>query len=147
MSTQPFAEVYKNAVYRGGDMAFSLSETPTGTQPFAGRRFAFVTAYNPRSQPLSGEENQKRHRELEREIQRLGLESAPGSGASPDGSWFEEGFILFGVGLEPALELGRRFEQHAILWGEGGRVGLAWCEDGRLEWFYPQALPTEGGIP
>jgi hypothetical protein len=146
MRSEPLAQAYQSAVYRAAGVAFTLSEQPTGEVLFAGQRFAILTAYNPGSQPLSQEENQRRHRQLESEIQRLGLAYTPSLSTSPEGTWAEEGFAVFAIGLEEALALGRKFEQQAVVWGEGGRVFLAWCESGKLEGFYPQGVPECAGL-
>lgn len=138
--SEVYAEVYTDAVYRAAGVAFTLSPERTGERLFGGRPFVLVTAYNPRSVALGDEENRRRNAALEGELRARGLEVAPSSGASPDGSWEEPGFVVFEVSLSGALDLGRRFEQHAVVWGEGERVALAWCEDGRLETFYPRAL-------
>ena len=140
MSTETFAQAYRATVYKAAGVAFVLSEKPTGTVLFEGRRFAIITAHNPRSERLSSEENARRHAELERDLKALGLEYAPSTGESPDGSWLEEGFSVFGVSLEQALELGRKYGQHAIVWGEGGRVALGWCETNRQEGFYARPV-------
>jgi len=108
---------------------------------FAGQRFAIITAYNPQSKLLPKEENLRRHRQLEREIQTLGLAYTQSLSTSPEGTWAEEGFAVFAIGLEEALALGRKFEQQAVVWGEGRRVFLVWCEAGKLEGFYPQKVP------
>lgn len=121
-------------------MAFTLSEKPTGITLFEGRKFAIITAHNPRSERLSSKENAQRHAELGRDLKTLGLEHTPSTGESPDGTWVEEGFAVFDVGLEQALELGRKYGQYAILWGEGEKVALAWCETARLEAFAAQML-------
>jgi hypothetical protein len=135
-----YAEVYTEAIYRAADVAFSLSLTPTGQTLFGGRAFALVTAYNPRSVTLHDEENRQRNAALEEELQARGLEYGPSSGASLDGSWQEPGFVVFDVTPDEARALGRRYEQHAVVWGEGERVALLWCEDGRLETFYPRVV-------
>jgi predicted ester cyclase len=145
MSAETFAEAYQTAIYKAAGVAFTLSEKPTGTVLFEGRRFAIITAHNPRSERLSGEENQRRHAELERDLKKMGLEYTPSTGESPDGTWVEEGFAVFDVGLEQALELGQKYGQHAILWGEGGKVALAWCESKVQQEFYarPVMSPAE----
>jgi predicted ester cyclase len=142
MSAELFAEAYQTAIYKAAGVAFTLSEKPTGVVLFEGRRFAIITAHNPRSERLSDEENQERHEELEHEIQKLGLAYTPSTGESPDGTWIEEGFAVFGIGLEGALELGCKYGQHAILWGEGEKVALAWCESRKLENFYARQVSS-----
>jgi len=136
MNPQTFAEAYRATIYKAAGVAFTLSEKPTGTVLFEGRRFAIITAHNPRSERLSSEDNALRHEELGRDLKALGLEYTPSTGESPDRSWVEEGFAVFDMALEQALELGRKYEQHAIVYGEGERVALGWVENGRLEGFY-----------
>lgn len=140
MGAGALSQVYRAAVYEAGGVAFTLSEKPTGVTLFGGRAFAIITAHNPSSQPLSLQENARRHRELERVLREGGYELAPSVGRSPDGKWREEGFTVFGIGLEEALAIGRRFGQNAIVYGQGERVALAWCESGGLEWFYPREV-------
>ncbi|RIH84504.1 DUF3293 domain-containing protein [Calidithermus roseus] len=137
MGARTLSQVYRAAVYEAGGVVFTLGERPTGVTLFGGRAFAIITAHNPGSQRLSDGENARRHRELEQVLREGGYELAPGVGCSPDGEWREEGFTVFGVGLEEALAVGRRFGQNAIVYGQGERVALAWCESGELEWFYP----------
>ncbi len=140
MSPRAFSEAYQSAIYKAAGVAFTLSEKPTRTVLFEGRKFAIITAHNPRSERLSSQENAKRHEELGRDLKALGLEHTPSTGESPDGRWVEEGFAVFDVSPEQALELGRKYGQHAILWGEGEKVALAWCETARVETFAAQML-------
>lgn len=135
MTAHDFAEGYKSAVYGAGEIAFTLSDQPTGVVLFEGRKFAIITAQNPQSVKLAEAENQKRNAGLEHDLKNLGLEYGPSNGSSPDGSWLEDGFVVFDLDLEEALELGRKYGQHAIVWGEGERVYLAWCASGKLEGF------------
>ena len=130
---------YTTAVYKTETLDFTLSHLPNDTILFSNRTFAIITAYNPRSQVLSNEENYFRHLQLQNVLQKKAFETSPSTGQSPDGSWSEAGFLVFDIGLDEALEIGRSFEQHAILYGQGNRVALAWCEGG-LEWFYPKVI-------
>lgn len=142
-----YEEVYGDAIYYASDnaedLAFTLSERETGATLFGGRAFTLVTAQNPQSTPLSDEENQERNEGLEHHLLEKGYEYGPSLGKSTDGSWEEAGFTVFDLSLGNALELGRQFGQHAVVYGEAERVALAWCEDGRLEWFYPRILPED----
>ena len=137
MDARAFADAYTTAVYKAGGLAFTLSAEGTGDVLFSGRAFAIVTAHNPRSEKLSDEENERRHEKLEKVLCERNAVFGLSVGESPDGAWREEGVIVYDVALEEALELGRRFEQHAVLYGRGERVALAWV-DGGLEWFYPR---------
>ena len=142
-----YEEVYGDAVYYASegneDLAFVLSERETGAALFGGRAFALVTAQNPQSTPLSEEKNRERNGRLEQHLLAKNYPYGPSLGKSTDGSWEEAGFTVFDLSLGEALELGREFGQHAVVYGEGERVALAWCEDGRLGWFYPKLLSLE----
>ena len=135
-------EVYGDAVYyasnNANDLAFTLSKQETGADLFGGRAFTLVTAHNPQSQPLSAEENWERNRRLEQHLLSKNYEYGFSLGKSLDGSWEEAGFSVFDLSLDDALALGSQFGQHAIVYAKGERVALAWCEDGKLEWFYPK---------
>jgi hypothetical protein len=140
---QAFSQAYALALYKTPTLTFTLTNTPTQTILFNNKPYSIITAHNPYSQKLSKEENEQRHKELENILQERKLEHHPSTGESPDGSWSEEGFIIFDISLEDALAIGKRFEQHAILYGQGNRAALAWCEDGRLEWFYAKVERLE----
>jgi hypothetical protein len=133
---QTFSQAYAQAIYKTKDIAFTLTEKPNPTLLFNNHSYAVITAHNPYSQKLSCEENKGRHEQLEKILQERGLEHHFSTGESPDGSWIEEGFIIFDISLDDALAIGKQFEQHAIVYGQGNRAALAWCEDGKLEWYY-----------
>ena len=139
MNARALSTAYTTAIYKVGGLAFTLDAEETGTVLFSGRAFAVVTAHNPRSEKLSDEENERRHKELERVLLERNAAFGPSAGESPGGEWREEGVVVYDVSLEGALELGRMFEQHAVLYGQGERVALVWC-DGGLEWFYPRLI-------
>ncbi len=142
-----YEEVYGDAIYyaSNGDeeLAFVLSEQETGATLFGGRAFTLVTAQNPQSTPLSEEENRERNERLEQHLLAKNYDYGPSLGKSTDGSWEEAGFTVFDLTLEDALALGSQFGQHAVVYGEGEKAALAWCEDRRLEWFYPKLLPLQ----
>ena len=140
MTAQLFRAAYVRAHYQVNGLTFKLEPQVTGMQLFEGRLFALITAHNPQSRVLAEAENALRHENLVSVVESLGLESRPAVGKSPDSSWQEEGLVIFGLDLKVALELSRQFEQNAILYGEASKVGLAWCDSGEVEWFYPQVL-------
>jgi hypothetical protein len=91
--------------------------------------WAFITACNPRSQSLSAEVNAKRMAQLTAMLTEEDLAVIPGEGADPDGGWPpEESVLVLDIEREEALELGRAWEQNAIVCGEaGGLPELLWC--------------------
>lgn len=80
--------------------------------------WAFISAYNPRSQQLPPHENTARHAQLKQRLETLGLEHHTGVGQSetldwpPEASWF-----VPGISLQDALALAREFDQIAIVYG------------------------------
>ena len=107
-----------------------------GLELFAGRRISVLTAANPFSKELSASENQARNLEMQLEIEKLGFEHDWSYGEQSDQTWREDGFVIFDAPLEVALDLGRKYEQNAILHGFDSRVALAWCDNEELEWFF-----------
>ena len=91
--------------------------------------FAFLTAYNPFSKQLADEENKLRQAELIRFLKTDNFIFYKGYGTNEDESWErEESLFILNIELEKALQIARRFEQHAILFGEiSGKIQLIWC--------------------
>jgi hypothetical protein len=140
---QDFAEAYTLTYYKTPRASFTLSREKTDVTLYNRRSFAIITAHNPRSEAFSKEENDKRHQALLSRVQEKNYDFDSSTGQSPDGSWQEEGVVIFDIELATALKIGRDFEQHAILYGQDNRVALAWCENEKLEWFYPTLLSEE----
>ncbi len=85
------------------------------------RSWVYLTAFNPRSERLSDEENQNRHRRLVERVERLGFSAFPGEGVGDDGTWPpERSLLVLGVDRRQAIDLGREFGQLAIVFGEFG---------------------------
>ena len=127
---------YIQTVYNTAAHRFRLSEQNLGLELFAGRRISVLTAANPFSKELSASENQARNLEMQLEIEKLGFEHGWSYGEQSDQTWREDGFVIFDAPLEVALDLGRKYEQNAILHGFDSRVALAWCDNEELEWFF-----------
>ena len=78
---------------------------------------AFITAYNPFSQPTTEHENAAAQAELEAEIESLNLDFYPGQGEDLTGQWAAEpSALVMGIGLEQAKMLGVKYQQNAIVW-------------------------------
>jgi hypothetical protein len=85
------------------------------------KSWCFITAFNPLPEILELEENQKRNKQLEHDIQNFGLEYLNGKGVSADGNWSEESFLILNCSLSTAKELGNKYKQVAIVFGEKGK--------------------------
>lgn len=85
--------------------------------------WAVISAANPRSQPLSDEENQRRQEELGRILQQTGCACFPGENHSRSGDWpVERTWLVPGLEEQAATALAERFGQHGLA---GGRRGVA----------------------
>lgn len=77
---------------------------------------AFITAWNPLGDVLDEALNRERQDCLAEQIAYLGLKALKGEGRHPTGRWAEASFLILGMDREPAQELGRQFQQNAIVW-------------------------------
>lgn len=84
---------------------------------------AFITACNPFSQELSPTENEARHAELGAILQQRGLPFHEGRGQHPSGGWpAEPSYLVIGLCLSAARELGTAWGQNAIVWAGADAV-------------------------
>jgi hypothetical protein len=84
---------------------------------FGAETCVFITACNPNGVLLSDGENLKLQEQLLRELGVRSLNYLPGEGKHPTGEWpGEPSFLVFGLSLEAAKTLGRRFHQNAVVW-------------------------------
>jgi hypothetical protein len=78
---------------------------------------AFITAWNPMSQPLSDAQNRERQASLAAQLDALGRQTLPGIGQHPTGNWpGEESLLVIGLELPKACELAREHQQLAFVW-------------------------------
>jgi hypothetical protein len=83
---------------------------------------AFLTAANPRSQPLSTAQNAMLNLALLKLVDSAGYPRYDAEGRSPDGSWRERSTLIIGIFRENAEALGRLFSQNAIVFIERGKA-------------------------
>lgn len=98
--------------------------------------FAILTAFNPRSQPLSDNENYLRNERLAKAMTQAGLRYWPMNGGALDGSWFEPGFAV-AIASSDAVALAKTWEQNAIYWVENDTL---WLLPALMTDFTPQSL-------
>ncbi|MEX0941385.1 MAG: DUF3293 domain-containing protein [Pseudomonadales bacterium] len=77
---------------------------------------AFITAWNPHSQPLDLNENIDRQLQLLALIEQMRLNYFPGRGEHPDGNWSEDSYLVLGITQDKALQLAVHFDQDAFVW-------------------------------
>lgn len=76
----------------------------------------FITACNPQSHKLDDATNAARQTELAKELTQRRLSLIEGEGKHPSSGWAEPSYLVLGLSLDEAKELGRRYEQNAMVW-------------------------------
>jgi hypothetical protein len=90
--------------------------------------WAFLTAYNPYSNTVSEDENIARQAELIELLNKQGADFYKARGIGDD--WEEPSLFIVEITREAAIDIGRQFEQNAILWGSIEHCPeLIWCVD------------------
>ena len=78
--------------------------------------WAFITAWNPRSDVLTDVENHQRHLQLKEMVRDYYTLEGEGIGVNP--AWKpERSWLIIGISKERAVGIGRDFEQNAIVYG------------------------------
>lgn len=139
MNPKDFRSAYLETVYTAGGISWVFSPSDTRLELYNGRRFALMTAANPRSELCSDADNAGRNQRMQLEIAAQGWSFTESLGSSGNGDWREHGFLIWDAALEKLVKIGREYGQNAICFGEAGRVALVWCDDGETEWFYAKA--------
>ena len=75
---------------------------------------AFITAWNPRSEQLTDDENDDRQGMLLTDIEKMRLNYLVGLGQLDD--WQEYSYLVLGIDKDQATAIATRFEQNAYVW-------------------------------
>ena len=92
-----------------------------------GDSWAIVSARNPMSEMIPERENLVRDGLLDELLRAAGIPATAAAGQSVDGSWREPGRALVNINRATALDVARRFEQRAIVWGTRKGIGILDC--------------------
>ena len=93
--------------------------------------FSLLTAYNPASQLLSSEDNEKRQSALRSELEEGGVIFLAGDNCPDADNWpVEPALCIFALSLQDACQLGLKYGQNALVFGESdGMPHLLWISD------------------
>jgi len=81
--------------------------------------WAIITAHNPQSKILLEKENQERNKSLFEEIKNYSYLKTESSSKDTKDDWpIEDGYIIFNIDQESACNIGKDFNQRAIVIGE-----------------------------
>ncbi|MCB5186776.1 DUF3293 domain-containing protein [Methylobacillus caricis] len=89
----------------------------------AATTMAVISAFNPLSKPADEAINIQNTEKLGNELRSRHLEFRKGLARSRSNQWPEENFIVIGITLDAAKELGRHYHQNAIVFYE--KPGIA----------------------
>jgi len=93
------------------------------------RKFAIITAYNPKDLILNDFLNFIRNTELESLIKTLGYEYMTSIGELFDHS--EESFIIYDIEKKDAVDIGKEFDQSTIFYNSGSEISITECDTGK----------------
>lgn len=92
---------------------------------FPASRYAFLTAWNPASDPRPDDANHAADARLVERLDALVIERRPAWAQSPDGRWREPGWLLCDADTDLVVTLAREFGQAGVLdWACGEPVHL-----------------------
>jgi len=117
-------DLYRESTYRfcddGGIVALRIGEPSAALRALMQARAvataAYLTAWNPGSEPLPFEANRERNERLRAELRSMGFEYLDGEGGKDD--WLEESYLVPGLSLEDAHDLASRHGQAAFVFCE-----------------------------
>ena len=94
------------------------------------RHAAFITAWNPFSQPLTAKENATRQVAFVRDVDALGLAYIEGIGQHPSNNWpGEHSLLVLGIDEAAAKKLAATYGQHAFVWATSDAVPVLLTHD------------------
>ena len=126
-------EHYRRTEYRVADGGYSFTLHVDQVcaalldcmQHFKVTEAAYITAWNPRSEPTSSARNEAAQRALASEVLERGWRLLYGEGVGADARWAPEpSLLVLGIAFEAACGLGRKYGQNAIVYARaaGGAV-------------------------
>ena len=130
LDAEALAAAYRAAIYRArlpaGECVVAVGENATALEATIEEdSFAFITAWNPASQPRGKDQNEAADAKLVAELDALAIPRWPMHASAPDGRWGEPGWLLAGIDPAALDHLARTFGQAGTLfWRRGTPVRL-----------------------
>ena len=128
-----YGETYQNAHYLVSTPEYEIEFKINEYNEALGRLITdhgvdgacLITAFNPLGRLVSIDENAKANRLLEGAIVATGLPYFLGQGSDPKCEWKEDSYLVMGISLEKAIEMGNLYQQNAIVWINKDEIGRA----------------------
>ena len=118
-----FRDIYQNAKYvvlSSPSIEFSIGQETIPLDQLLTKyqqsTACFITACNPWGKDLGKDMNHTKMAELEKDLIKAELPYLHSYGGNSEGTWKEESFLIIGIDKQVASQLGRQYEQNAIIW-------------------------------
>ena len=118
-----FRDIYQNAKYgvlSSPSIEFSISQRSIHLDQlltqYQQSTAGFITACNPWGKGLGKDMNHAKMAQLEKDLIKTKLPYLNAFGTNSEGTWKEESFLIIGIDKQDASQLGRQYEQNAIIW-------------------------------
>lgn len=128
---QQLLKAYQETVYQVLEPPLSIqigvlsADLNTFLQENDATTWAFITAWNPKSQRLSQKENKRRHKELIKMVKNAGYLYFIGKGMGKNADWEPEmSLLILNIPIINAIQIGKYFNQNAIVFGAYGDVPI-----------------------
>ena len=120
MTAQEILTIYHKTQFMFHDehdqpVYFHVGDTPIAPA-LKKKQFAIITAWNPLNKTLTLEENRLSNNELQQLLTNHGYTYYPSTGTIGDHT--EESYTIENISEEEAIQLGRKFDQYAILYND-----------------------------
>ncbi len=121
-----YREIYLHNIYEvvlSRTSTFSFSLQKLHYHNIFDRPFGIITASNPNNILLSDDENSQRNQQLYKDLNAYETLEAQGCYKGH----CEKGYLVFEIGLDTALVLGRRYDQYAVFYSDGDCLKYMEC--------------------
>lgn len=126
-ATAALADAFANTAYiaecDNGQIEIAVGHLASPLEAeMQGKCFAFITAWNPGGERRSDEQNNEADRILVELIDSYRVDRIPMYAVSPDGEWFEAGWLVRDVSRVTLDQWAKRFGQLGTLWWQRGHA-------------------------
>lgn len=118
-----FKDIYQNAQYvvlSSPSIELSIGQRSIPLDQLLNKyqqsRACLITACNPWGKVQTESFNYEKMIQLEKDLIKTKLPYLHAFGSNSEGAWREESFLIIGIDKQDASQLGRQYEQNAIIW-------------------------------
>jgi hypothetical protein len=117
--SEDYIDIYKKNHFQVNDVIFSFEDIPD-SKLFL-KKFNIITAWNPNNELVNDVVNAENNKQLEQELQYMGLSFDRAVGYLDDHK--EESYCVYDISFAQAIELGKMFHQYSIFYNDIKSLG------------------------